>query len=298
VTNNGFQQFTASNKNFAQKWKDFRSEEIKSVFNSPSVPVLTPFYSTPLFSSLSLNEQNNLYRAFIQFTAEALIFLELLLYEGLISLKKSQDNEELKLASEKLMAEEKLHTQAFLRFLKKDCSAFPHKSYLLRNNSTFKNSFLWLARNFPVALALPAAKVEAYTIFYSQALDRAYGGAENSWSKLNSLHLSDETHHVGYEFQMYECEMRRYWGPFKIIPIFATLIAILFFQVCFLIGCWRMVKLEVPRLSFFRHIYYVGSLGKWILRNFQPYRETRKFIKTQFTLRKPSYGFLFRFMYK
>ncbi|WP_142697182.1 hypothetical protein [Bdellovibrio sp. NC01] len=291
-------QFIISNNDSAYRWRQFKNQSLPSVFASARVDSLTPFSNTPFYSALSEEQKNAFYKAFIQFNAEALILLELVLYEGVRSLITQRQDATLIEASRKLMQEEKDHSKAFIRFLQNDCPGFASTSYLLRHNKKFKNSFLWLARTYPVALALPAAKVEAYTVFYGKALQNAFSDNVNSWSQLNVLHLMDESLHIGYEFDMYELELSQLKGLKKVLALASTLACIFYLQICFLIGCSRMVKAVLHTTSFMETTRWTLRLGGWILREFAPYRQTRSFIKNQFQSRKPSFGNLFGFMYK
>ncbi len=294
----GLKHFITSNIDSAHRWQKFKYQVFPSIFEMKRVDEFTPFFNTPFFNLLTESQKGAFYRAFIQFNAEALILLELVLYEGVRSLIAKTNNVALIEASRKIMAEEKDHTKAFVRFLKKDCPGFAQRSYLLRNNRIFKNSFLWLARKNPVALALPAAKVEAYTVFYGKALKEAFAHQANSWSQLNVLHLLDESLHIGYEFDMYEIELSKVHGFCRALALICTFICIFYLQVCFLIGCSRMVRQILGSKSFLKTSRWTLRLGGWILQEFGPYQQTRNFLKTQFQARAPLYGGLFGFMYK
>lgn len=290
--------FIQSNTDSHQRWLKFKDSVWPSVFSFNRKDPLTPFYNTSHFQKLSNDQKTNLYKSFIQFNAEALILLELILYEGMGSLRKKRANEELQEASLKIMNEEKDHTMAFIRFLKNDCPSFARNSFLLRQNKKFKNSFLWLARNFPVGLALPAAKVEAYTVFYGRFLEKVFDKNQNSWVQLNSLHLLDEGHHIGFEFNMYEEELGSATIFGKITAVCATVLCILHLQICFLIGSARIVKKDLKTRGFLATLLWTLRLGTWILKEFEPYIQTRFFLKKQFILRQPSFGFIFKFMYR
>ena len=294
----GLKQFITSNGDSANRWQQFKNHKLPSVFASDRVDAITPFFNTPFYSQLNEKQKVALYKAFIQFNAEALVLLELILYEGIRSLVAKSKDETLIEASKKLMREEKDHSKAYIRFLRNHCPDFALQSFVLRNSRLFKNSFLWLARYYPVCLALPAAKIETYAVFYGKAMQKAFGENSNDWTQLNILHLLDETQHIGYEFDMYEFELQRLGLFRKSIALFSTFLGIVFMQICFLIGCSRMVKIVLKPNSFFSKVQWTLRLGGWILREFTPYRQTRSFLKTQFQSRETSFGGLFGFMYK
>ncbi len=294
----GLKQFITSNSDSANRWQQFKTHNLPSVFASERVESLTPFFNTPFYSQFSEEQKIALYKAFIQFNGEALVLLELILYEGIRSLVAKSKDPILIEASKKLMREEKDHSKAYIRFLRHRCPGFAQQSYVLRNSKMFKNSFLWLARYYPVSLALPAAKIETYAVFYGKAMQKAFGENSNDWTQLNILHLLDETQHIGYEFDMYEFELQRLGIFKKTLALISTLCGITFMQICFLIGCSRMVRIVLKPTSFFATVQWTLRLGGWILRDFTPYRHTRTFLKTQFQARETSFGGLFGFMYK
>lgn len=293
----GLQKFIENNQDSHQRWVEFRQSQYPSVYAEPMVAEMTPFSGMDEFAQLSQKTKLDLYHAFMQFNGEALVLLELILCEGMKSVVRDAAHPTLAAAAKKLIVEEVDHTKAFLRFLKNDCPQFPQKSYVLRDNKLFKNSFLWIARNHPLALALPGAKIETYVIFYGKALLKAFQKRPNDWSKLNELHLLDEVHHIGYEFDLYAEEMASLSWVKKVTALFWTLVVVLYFQICFLIGCFRIVSYEMPNLNLRQKLAWTMRLGKWTLRHFEPYRLTRGYLKNQFEGRQVYAGRFFKFMY-
>lgn len=293
----GLQKFIQINKESASRWQDFRNESSSLITEYPLVLELIPFSGTKYFSKLSDQEKKNLFQAFIQFNAEAIILLELTLFVSIRSLFKKNKSADIVTASKKMLTEEKDHTKAYIRFLRKYCPDYPEKSYLLRKNNLIKNSMAFFAKNFPLTLAIPGAKFEAYSVFYSQELTLHFPD-NNYWRKLNHLHLLDETHHVGYEFDIYQIEMKELSWIAKIFSVMATYFFIIIMQFVFLVGCYRMIQFSKKDLSFFQRFSWSFALGKWILREFPAYKKTRNYLQKQFENRQPTLGRYFKIIYR
>jgi hypothetical protein len=293
----GLQKFIQINKDSSLRWSEFKKESSPSIENYPLVNELIPFSGTKFFSQLTEQEKKNFFQAFMQFNAEAIILLELTLFVGIKSIFNKQQSTEIVEASKKMLVEEKDHTKAYIRFLRQYCPEYPKKSYLLRRNSFIKNSMAFFAKYFPLTLTIPGAKFEAYSVFYSQELTQHFS-PDNYWRKLNHLHLLDETHHVGYEFDIYQLEMDSLSPVGKFFSIVATYFFILVMQFVFIIGSYRMVHFSKNNLSVLEKIKWTLGLGKWILRDFPAYQKTRTYIQKQFENRQPILGKYFKIIYR
>lgn len=294
----GLQKFIQINNNATSRWKEFKTQNFPNIYEAPRVEELTPFFNSKYYSQLTLDEKSRLYSCYIQFNAEAIILLELVLHQSIKSLNQEHNNPVIQKATEKMQQEEKDHTQAYLRFLKSSCPGFPKESFLLRRNKNVKNLFVWIARKFPVALTLPGAKFEAYSVFYSHEISNHFKTSPNNWSQLNHLHMLDEKHHIGYEFDIHELTMEKYNFLKATLAFISTYVFVFFLQVLFIIGCYRMISYSLSNIGTLKKIIYSLRLGRWILRDFTPYRLTRDYLKKIFKSRKPRLGSLIALIYK
>lgn len=289
--------FSKNDNHTEQRWKDYKHLSLASYLSQPRPDELVPFYGFPVFSELTEEQKQKLYIAFTQFNAEVVIMLELVLYEGLKDFQSSNNDPVVVEAVKKIRWEEKLHTKGFLRFLKKETPLFPKTSFMLRNNTWLKNSFLTLVKSIPLSVALPAAKVEAFSVYYGKCLRSSYK-ENNLWVEVNYLHLIDESHHVSFEFDLFKhITASANWFQ-KIKIIIGNLLFIMMLQITFLIGCHRMIKYALPHLTKRNHVKMVLQLGKWILYGFEPYSQTRELIRNQFASRNFFAKSLFQFMHK
>lgn len=294
----GLKKFTQINRESSTRWSDFKKISGESIKTYDFIPELTPFYNTPLFSHLTNSEKNNFFHSFMQFNAEAIILLELTLYEGIKSTFKTHNQEDIRMASVKMLHEEKDHTKAYLKFLKYSCPDFPKTSFILRRNRLIKNTLTFFARKLPITLTIPGAKFEAYSVFYSQEVSQHQSPQTNYWAQLNHLHMLDETHHVNFEFDLYHEEMTNQNSLERFFLLAATFVFILVMQVVFLIGCYRMVNYSKANLNPIERWKWTLGLGEWVLREFPPYKKTRVFIKKQFENRNPILGKYFSIIYR
>lgn len=279
------------------RWKDYKYLSLPSYLSQERPDTLIPFFGMREFSELSEDQKQKLYIAFTQFNAEVVIMLELVLYEGMKEFETATNDSVVIDAVKKIRLEEKLHTHGFLRFLKKETPLFPKTSFMLRNNTWLKNTLLTLVKWNPLSLALPAAKVEGFSVYYGKCLRSAYK-ENNLWVEVNYLHLIDESQHVSFEFDLFKhMTTKANWFE-KTKIIVGNFLFILMLQITFLIGCHRIIKYTFPNLGRGQHIKRVLRLGRWILYGFEPYAQTRELIKNQFASRQFFAKSLFQFMHK
>lgn len=289
--------FSTNDNNTEYRWRNFKHLQLPSYLSQPRPVALIPFYGDPFFEQLTDDQKQKLYVAFTQFNAEVVIMLELVLYEGLKEFETQNNDPVVIAAVKKIRWEEKLHTRGFLSFLKKEAPLFPKTSFMLRNNSWLKNTLLGLVRWNPLSLTLPAAKVEAFSVYYGKCLRSNYQ-ENNLWVEVNFLHLIDESHHVSFEFDLFKHMIAKSNSYGKLKIIVGNYLFIFMLQVTFLIGCHRMIKYALPSLSRRQHIKRVLNLGRWILYGFEPYAQTRELIRNQFASRTFFAKSLFQFMHK
>ena len=289
--------FANTSTNTESRWRNLKKQNLPSYLNEARPEVLTPYFKFPFYELLTEEQKQRLYVAFAQFNAEVLIMLELVLYVGMKEFLSETNDPVVANAIKKMRHEEKLHTKGFLTFLKKDTPLFPKTSFMLRNNSLLKNAFLILVRWNPLSLALPAAKVEAFSVYFGKCVRSQYK-INNLWVEVNYLHLIDETQHVNFEFDLFKY-MTSNSGPIeKLKIIVGNFLFIFLLQITFLIGCHRMVKYSLPDLSRIDHIKKLLLMGKWILYKFEPYAQTRELIKNHFLNRTFFAKALFQFMHR
>jgi len=289
--------FAKADNQTEQRWKNYKHLTLPSYLSQPRPDGLIPFYGFPFFSELTEEQKQKLYVAFTQFNAEVVIMLELVLYEGMKDFEKQKNDVDVIAAVKKIRQEEKLHTRGFLRFLKKETPLFPKTSFMLRNNTWLKHTFLRLVKWIPLSVALPAAKVEAFSVYYGKCLRSSYK-ENNLWVEVNYLHLIDESQHVSFEFDLFK-HITSKAGPLeKAKIIVGNFLFIMMLQITFLIGCHRMISYALPDLRGRRHVKKVLEMGKWILYGFEPYSQTRELIRNQFSNRSFFAKSLFQFMHK
>lgn len=291
------EQFTRTNIDTRERWRSLARQSWPSYRKEARPEEQTPFSGTPAYAKLSEAEKEALYHNFIQFNAETVAMLELVLYEGMKTLKTPGQDPVVLTAVQKLLDEEKLHTKGFLRFLKQECPEFPRKSFMLRRTRWLKHAFLRFARANPVGLTLPAAKIEAYSVYYGKSLKKSYK-QNNHWVELNYLHLLDESHHVNFEFDLFmeRAQNASVWQKTRLI--WGNLYCILLFQITFLLGCSRIIRASLPERSRRERLRLTFKMGHWILYQFEPYHFTREHLKAHFRRRHLFASWLFRFMYR
>jgi hypothetical protein len=253
---------------------------------------LIPLHGTRYFARLTETEKRGLYLGFIQFKAEFFILLEGLILFAMRSLRADPK-------SRRLSQEEILHSQAFRWFLRKEKALpFTHGALMLRRGRPILSAVIALVRAVPLAMSLPGAKVEAYSVAYSQFL-RSQHGAEDasSWVKLNWLHLLDEVHHVPFEFEIHEAVFQSLgpWGKARTIlgiSLFFGFLQWILISSCLLLG-WRSLGGGPAR----RALLALATVY-WAARSFPPTRRMREMMRAHAKSRRPSGGFWIWYVFR
>lgn len=210
-------------------------------------------------------------RQFIKLNAEALIVLEQALLVGMRSFGPARTRQEERASATKLAWEEYYHTRAFRTFLAREKSlCWRDDSLFLFRNRRCRRWLAFLARRAPLALCIPGAKIEAFSLHYSQHVKEAFGGWEaNSWAKIQHLHMLDEAQHVPVQFALYRRGCPR--GLKGLGVVAGTLAFVLILQVLLLTGNWRMVCAAMPSRSFPARVRWTFRIARWCVREFPPY---------------------------
>lgn len=152
----------------------------------------------------------------------------------------------------------------------------------------------------PMAMALPGAKIEAYSVHYGRYLEEQYRAEQGlsassvQWLKINHLHMLDEVFHVPHEFELFRlC----FSASSRTLTMGGTLFFVLFLQWALISSTWKMLEISLERPTFAKKLILTAKIGRWVVRRFPPYDATRKQIRRQFELHKPPFGWLFRFIY-
>lgn len=269
-----------------ERWRQFRQEPFRPLQEDFIPEALIPLHGTPHFSDIFPREKRALFFGFVQFTAEFFILLESLLLVAMKAIGKHDKGK-------RLAHEELLHSQAFRRFLRQEKSLSSSSgSLMLRRGRWVRKAVLALVRSVPLAMTLPGAKIEAYSVYYGRYLRSHYGSPDaNTWMKLNWLHLLDEVHHVPVEFEIHDDVFVRLSWVRKAesilgIALFYAFLQWILISSCILLG-WR----SFDSAPLFRRIRLSLSTLKWVSRSFLPTQQMREAMKSHFRTRKPRGGF-------
>jgi len=272
-----------------QRWKEFEHEPFKSLLSTSQIPApFIPLNGTRHFSKLSGEEQKRFYLNFVKFTAEFFIVLEILLYVAFRRLRQNS-------LAQRLVGEENLHSRAFRRYLHQEKALhWKEKPVVLKRNPWLTSFMIRLVRRIPISIALPGAKIEAYSVYYGKLLKQEFGSIDaNSWVKLNWLHLLDEAHHVGFEFDIFNevFSQESFFG--KIRAIVGTLIFYLYLQWTLTTGCWIAMKQSLDTdSSLVRKFRIFGPLLLWASFDFPPAQQMRASIRDYYKKKRPRWGSL------
>ncbi len=252
---------------------------------------LIPLHGTSRFAALSDREKKALYFGFIQFTAEFFILLESLLLVAMKSLGPHDKGRH-------LAREELLHSQAFRRFLRQEKQlSFDSGSLMLKRGRWLRNAVLALVRRVPLAMTLPGAKIEAYSVFYGRYLKAHYGSIDaNTWMKLNWLHLLDEVHHVPFEFEIHNDVFGKLSFVRKVESIVGIALFYGFLQWILISSSLILGWHSLDRASLGRRILLSLATLRWVSRSFLPTRQMREAMKDHFRKHRPRGGIWIRYV--
>ena len=301
LNHSGFADFVVSNPDFVQRWELF-SKTVAPALSGPAPELLTPFSGTEFFASLDEGTRRALYLGFVRMNAEAFIILEQVLLAGFGSLTRPASLRARSSAAQavrKLLVEELYHVAAFKKFLRDERQlAWPEKSVFLRSHHGLRNFLVWLARKAPFALALPAAKLESYTLYYAQTVRKAYGSWDaNRWSKLHHLHSMDEGGHLPLQFDLYERAMGEMKALERVKTLIGTIVLFFVLQLLLVLGMSGVIADAFPSQSRVWRTTKAISAGRWVVRRFEPYQQARLNVRRSFEKRRPTFGRLLSFLH-
>lgn len=295
-----FEQFNQKNLDYRERWAGFEPGRFPSVTQGVAPEGQVPFSGTPLFSHLSASQKRALYLGLIKINAEAFTILEMLLLTGFRRLSHTPGlSAGERAALKKLIHEEFLHIKAFSSVLKSEAELqYPKKSVMLLQNHRMRSMLAWMAKNVPVALTLPAVKLEIYSMCYSRYLKECFGSWEtNRWTKVHELHLLDEAHHVSLQFDVFEERILSGKGKNRLQTVMGVCFFFILLQFLLFGACRRVVAEAFPELSSFHNRRRSFRLIRWIVREYEPYRKTQAQVRSNFDRRKPSYRRFFSFLH-
>jgi predicted metal-dependent hydrolase len=201
-----------------------------------------------------------------------------------------------------MVYEEYLHLRGFRKFLRSVPEIeWPRHSYILKNGRFFRRILLALVRWQPLAILLPAAKLEIFSLCLSQALLKNRVPQKSKlavgWARLNRLHSIDEAHHIPFDFDLLLEQHKglNFWRRAQLHT--ATLLFILVFQFVLISGFIQIFKRSLPELKGPK-LWIWGPRGVvWGVTQFGPSIQTRRRLRLHFESKKLPYGKLFSFMH-
>jgi hypothetical protein len=278
------------------KWHHFIEENLHQNFQALTYEEsLTPFFGSEDWDSWTPEQRQKLFYLFCQFNCETLMT-----FEQCFMFASSRQMQFIKSDIERdayrhFVREEFLHTKAFRHYLRAETAFdFPRKSLFVHRCHRLKNIFAWILKKEPLAIIIPGAKSEAYSLFYAKLLERSFKSKQNSFTDLNTLHSKDEVFHVQFDYNFVESVLKD-WSLLKQLRfIFYTFFIILNIQFIVVLGLMNMIKDVAPEMGFLKRVHTVARFFRWTLWHFGPYQQTRLNLKATYGQRKHFMYRLFR----
>jgi hypothetical protein len=293
---------SSASQDSAVRWKELQSSPPSASLQDYPIPEkLIPLWGTPEYDQFSKTERTRLYLYFCQFNAEMFILLESLLLIGFRRLSREISEPQGVQLLNTVVRDEYRHARAFRKFLREESALdWPRTQIVLNRGKWLKKIMVGIVLRAPMAMALPGAKIEAYSVHYGKYLEDRYKEEQGvspsaiQWLKLNHLHMLDEVFHVPHEFELFKlCFGQRS----RALTLFGTLFFVLFLQWALISSTWKMLGITLERPTFKRKLVLTAKIGRWVVRRFPPYDATRRQIRRQFETQKPPFGWMFRFIY-
>lgn len=279
---------------FLGKWTQFFQadlcESFKPLEYTDKIP--SPLEAMPE-AHWNEEEKRHFFYLFAQFNCEALILFEQCLMYASRKLGTSLPNALEKEAILHFAREEFIHTKAFRHYLRREqVYQFPQRSLVVHRCHRLKNLFAWLLKQDPMAIVIPGAKSETYSLFYSKLFERQFGRDGNTFTKLNVLHSEDEVAHVQFDYQFADSVIAKRSLPQQFKFILFTFLTILVIQFIVILGFSQALKELRPHSSFWFRLKTMRRIFRWVLWNFPPYMQTRRSLQATYSQRK---HFMYRF---
>ena len=271
------------------KWKTFRIRNHKSILAGSAPDRMIPFNGMPVFATLSERSKRELFKGYLIMNAEAFLWLEQLLLLSFRRYLRASLEPSTQIELKKLLREEFYHTKAFRDFLRTEKELeWKNNSYMIFNRKHFRNTLAWLFKKFPLALSLPGAKLESYSIYYAQELKEIYGSWEaNSLTALHKFHVEDELTHVPFQFDFYNEIFYKGIGGTRAGIFFATSFFFLIMQYAQMSSGHLMMRRAFPDKSGFYRFGKVLQFWLWVVFHTAPYKKSRRRTSELFRTKKP-----------
>jgi len=294
---NYFNSYIKDVNNFKKKWNDFSLHPQMSLTDDAYRDELTPFYGLDTFNTLSSEVKHKLFYEYLKFLSEVQIYFEQIVVYAFRSLRQRYKLEEKdKVIVNKFIYEEVYHSLAFRDFLSSQKAFDWPTEYNVPKFKKLRSLMCLCIKLNPLAVTLPGAKLEAFTVEYSKLIKKVYkNNHENSWSLINHYHHIDESFHVGVEMHLY----KKYIGTkSSILTLVSTLAFVLFLQIILFAGCRNIVKRSFPKMGRLKTILWTLKMGKWAVRDLPPYRKALTVTEANFKKYQPKYKNILKIIYR
>jgi hypothetical protein len=297
MTDSKFHSYLKNQSSFREKWKDYlkRSPDFD---HTDRLDILTPFYGTSEYSTLSEENKNDLFLNNIRLMAEALIVFEQILLLGYFTNRKKPrySPDSFSAPFSQFSFEELYHSMGFKHFLSSHeiFKKFPNE--MITNCRWLKNAFVFIVRKFPGALYICSPRIEALSISYFHEVQDAYGpDADNSWLLLNRLHHQDEIYHIPLNYHFHDAFIEEH-GFVK--TFFGSMFFFIMIQVMLMKLSFEVISQSFPKMDRPAKALWTFRYMKWLIKIARAHKDARPIMKRNFNKMKPRYRYAFYFLTK
>jgi hypothetical protein len=279
------------------KWTDLNFNDFASLKDEVIPKELIPLFGSKHFAKLSIDEKETMYFEYIKFIAELILYLEYQFSSTFIeALQKENLSLETMMSSYHLVEEEAFHTEAYQKFLQVE--QMDQHQFLMNNTIVLKATEA-LIRLSPASILIPAAKSEAFSVYYSRHLKKYYKEwNSNRWSYLNYLHLLDESHHVPFQIEIYNEIIANSSTLGRVRAFVGSMGFFLLMQYIAVYSMWVFIKRCMPKKSIFSRIIWTARIIKWTLIDFTPIHDSRIKIQTLLSQKDVAFGRIYKLLYR
>lgn len=214
-----------------------------------------------------------------------MVFEQCILFSQRALKKKTDFNNRDEQAFRLFVREEFYHTKAFRHYLQQEPTMnFPKQSLILLSGHRLKNIFAWILRHEPLAIILPGAKSESFSLHFTHFLESQFDEKKMSLLDLHKYHSIDEAYHVNLDFHLINETLKSRGLMGRIHFIFFNLLMMFFIQFIVIIGYFNIAK----SMSHVKSLGLDGLWGRsmfvlrffvWTLWHFPPYKKTKRNLK-------------------